>query len=81
MADDSYPKYEIKSLKDGGGWYVVVTRHKFEYCGRFASEVEAQDWIARETNAKLHVKESIFTPPTFAPGRGIEHRMVDKLTE
>ena len=48
MSDHSYPKYEAFPLKDGGGWYIVVTPKKhgapYEIYG-LASETEARDWI------------------------------------
>jgi hypothetical protein len=48
MSDHSYPKYEAFPLKDGGGWYIVVTPEKhgpsYEVHG-LASETEARDWI------------------------------------
>jgi hypothetical protein len=48
MSDDPYPKYEAFPLKDGGGWYIVVTPTKhaapYEIYG-LASETEARKWI------------------------------------
>jgi hypothetical protein len=55
MANDPYPKYEALPLKDGDGWYAVVTPVKhgvpYELYG-FVSETEAKDWIRREMNRK-----------------------------
>jgi hypothetical protein len=48
MSDDPYPKCEALPMKDGGGWYIVVTPTKhgapYEVYG-LTSETEALDWI------------------------------------
>jgi hypothetical protein len=40
--------FEPRELKDGSGWYVLVTYPDGppEHIPDFASEVEARDWIA-----------------------------------
>jgi hypothetical protein len=51
MADDRHPNYEAKAVEDGG-WHVVVTSKKHGatyWLYGFDSEVEAWEWICKET--------------------------------
>jgi hypothetical protein len=53
MDYDRYPKYEALPMKDGGGWYVVITpKHgPVEELFGFVTEAEARAWISKEMYA------------------------------
>jgi hypothetical protein len=49
-----YPKYEVKPLKNGGGWYILLT-HKggiVEQLFGFTTEAQARKWITKDSTAR-----------------------------
>jgi hypothetical protein len=72
MSDDLFTRYEALPLKDGGGWYIVVTpadhgaTHEIH---GFVSETEARDWIRKEMNAEARAKS--VTPPSRVSSDGV----------
>ena len=75
MSDGPYPKYEAFPLKDGGGWYIVVTPKKhgasYEIYG-LASETEARDWI--EDLREEHHAASRFSGAAAETGQSRDQR-------
>jgi hypothetical protein len=59
------PKIEPRELRDGTGWYALVTwgDRPAEQVGGFPSEAEAQRWI--DHSAKVWVKDRLVEDSTL----------------
>ena len=64
------PKIEARELRDGSGWYVLVTwgDRPAEQVGGFPSEAEAQRWIAH--SAKSWIRDRLVEDSLLGYDRG-----------
>jgi hypothetical protein len=60
LRNGRYTKYEARPIKDGGGWYVLVTPKdgSVQELFGFVTEAQARAWISNQMYAKATQRSS-----------------------